>query len=359
MKTIHSILLLVALSIAGAGSASEIRATVDGDLVNFPDVQPIMMNGRVMVPVRGVFEHMNANVDWDESNRTVTARRGNDTIYLTLNANSATINGERVKLDAPARFVRGRTMVPLRFLGESLSSSVEWIASTRTVEIATLDAAPIESIYAQDDNTYNSTIFGSGVTTAGYTQINMKSGTVVPFTLDEQLSSNESMTGDKFTASVDTGGDSNYGGLPDGTTIYGHVNLAREKTDKNPGVLGLSFDRIRLPGGQVYDVRASLISLDSKSVRTKNGQIVAKPGSSNNLKYIGYGAGAGAVLAVITKGNLVSNTLIGGALGYLLGEIQKNPSKSRDVVLKSGTRSGMKLTRNLAFRGMYETGAEK
>ena len=48
-----------------------IRATVNGENVYFPDVQPAMVNGRVMVPLRGVFEHMGAHVMWNSATQTV------------------------------------------------------------------------------------------------------------------------------------------------------------------------------------------------------------------------------------------------------------------------------------------------
>jgi hypothetical protein len=42
--------------------------------------------------------------------------------------------------------------------------------------------------------------------------------------------------------------------------------------------------------------------------------------------------------------------LIGGALGYLLGEIEKDRSKARDVVLDPGTRFGVRLTNDVEVR---------
>ena len=51
MKHLRNMLAFAALSVAGAVSAQNIRATVNGDFVNFPDVRPEMMKGRVMVNV--------------------------------------------------------------------------------------------------------------------------------------------------------------------------------------------------------------------------------------------------------------------------------------------------------------------
>jgi hypothetical protein len=51
---------VIAVSAMGGASAQPIRATVDMVAVDFVDAQPMMINDRVMVPVRGVFEHMKA-----------------------------------------------------------------------------------------------------------------------------------------------------------------------------------------------------------------------------------------------------------------------------------------------------------
>lgn len=326
------LLALVSLSVAGSASQA-IRTTVDDILVNFADVQPVMVSGRVMVPVRGVFEHMNAEVEWNADTRTVTAQRGNDNIILPINSRFATVNGRQVSLDAPARIRNGRTIVPLRFLSESLGASVEWIADSRLVEI-------------------NTTTSGSTPPTGdGATTRRIDEGTVIPFGLVEKLSSNGSEVGDKFTANLDTAGNKDYQGMPTGAVLEGHVDVARAKSGETPGVLGLAFDRIRMADGQTYPVYGSLIGLDSKSVEYDDGRIIArKDAKTDNLKYVGYGAGGGALLAILTNGNIITNSLIGGALGYLFGEIQKNPEKSNNVTQQPGTKFGMKLTRDLTFR---------
>lgn len=322
------VLTLASFSIIGSAQ-STIRATVDGTAVSFPDIQPEMVRGRVMVPVRGVFEHMNATVVWDEASRTVIAERGNDVIRIPVDAYTATINGRTVNLDAPARSHNGRTMVPLRFLGESLDASVEWLAYSRTVEIKSANPVVI-------------------IDHANMTHV--VPGTVVPLSLNQKLSSNGSAVGDTFKANLDNNL-ADYQGIPNGSVLEGHVEVARAKTGDTPGVLGLAFDRIRLPDGQIWPITGTLIGLDKDSVIDENGRLVAKPGKGNdNLKYVGIGAGGGALIAILGKGNLLTNSLIGAALGFLFGEIQKDPNKARDVTLDAGSKFGVRLTNELVFR---------
>ncbi len=197
-------------------------------------------------------------------------------------------------------------------------------------------------------------------TLAGYTPMRMSVGTVLPFSLNQKLSSNESSVGDRFTANLETSEYSNYQGMPYGAVLEGHVDVVRAKSGKTPGVLGLAFDRIRMPNGQTINIQGTLIGLDSKSVVNDNGRIVARAGAKNdNLKWVGYGAGGGALLSVLTKGNLLTNTLIGGALGYLYGEIQKDPSKARNVTTDVGTKFGVRLTRELAFQSAVSNSSRR
>lgn len=323
---------LVAMAVACVSMAQDIRTTVNGELVNFPDVQPMMVNNHVMVPVRGVFEHMNATLDWVESTRTITAMHKGDTIKLQLNYKDALINGKPIPIDTPAIMVGGRVLVPLRFLGEAMNSSVEWLGDTRTVEIKT---APN---------------YIPPAVNLGYSVMNLDSGTVIPFKFNQELGSKTSYNGQAFKATLDVGDVGNYQGLPKGTILEGHVEIAKPKSGDTPGVLGLAFDRIRLPDGQKIALYGVLSGLDSDSIDNQDGKLVAKPSAKNdNLKYVGIGAGGGALVALITKGNLLTNSLIGAALG-LLAQQADTSKKANDVVTEKDAAFGVRLTRTLAYR---------
>lgn len=55
---------------------------------------------------------------------------------------SALKNGENVILDVPPRIVNGRTLVPLRFVGEALGADVTWDDVARRVTIASETSQP-------------------------------------------------------------------------------------------------------------------------------------------------------------------------------------------------------------------------
>jgi copper amine oxidase-like protein len=122
--------------------APYVHVFVDGQPVAF-DVPPQIDNGRVLVPLRGVFEHLGATVAWDDRTQTVLAQRGATSVSLVIGHTQAMVNGQPASMDVPAMLVGGRTMVPLRFVSQALGATVNWDAATSTVTIASSGAAAV------------------------------------------------------------------------------------------------------------------------------------------------------------------------------------------------------------------------
>lgn len=322
-----SFALLVAAGAATAQAQGRLYVEVDDSRVVFTDVQPQMMNGRVMVPIRGVFERLGADVLWTESNQTVTVTGTNLDISLVVDNNTATVNGREVWFDAPARVEQGRTLVPVRFLSETLGANVRWEASERTVHITSASMEPV-------------------VPPVGSSPIMalIQEGTVVPFTLDTPLSSNVSKFGDRFTATIDTRGLTNYLGLPAGTKIEGSVDLAQPRSGNEPGILGIVFDNMILPDGRKVPVYAQVIAVDEKNVQNVDGRLVARStAKKDGHKFVWIGAGGGALLSLVTKTNVITGSVLGAALGYLYDEIQRGKTQANDVTLARGAQFGARM----------------
>ena len=110
------------------------RVTVNGERLKF-DMPPIIEGGRVLVPLRKIFEALNAEVNWDDASKTVTAVSGNKNISLKIGADSMTVNGEKISLDVPAKIKNGRTLVPLRAVSSALGANVGWDEESQTAVI--------------------------------------------------------------------------------------------------------------------------------------------------------------------------------------------------------------------------------
>ncbi|MGO8673387.1 MAG: copper amine oxidase N-terminal domain-containing protein [Capsulimonadaceae bacterium] len=115
-----------------------IRVIVDNQPVDFQGPGPIMVGGdHVMVPIRGVFEQMGGDVQWDPSSQTITGARRGHMFQIRVGSQDGLVNGNQITLAAAPLLIGGTTYVPLRFAGESLGASVHWHADTNTVSIRT------------------------------------------------------------------------------------------------------------------------------------------------------------------------------------------------------------------------------
>jgi hypothetical protein len=114
-----------------------ITVKVDGKTIKFPHEKPHAVNGRTLVPLRGVFEAIGAYVEWDPQQRMVTCRKQNEEVQLRIGYKMAHKNGAEVIIDTPPRIMRGTTMVPLRFIAESMGASVTFDPGNNIVEIDT------------------------------------------------------------------------------------------------------------------------------------------------------------------------------------------------------------------------------
>ncbi|HML37407.1 MAG TPA: WG repeat-containing protein [Bacillota bacterium] len=105
--------------------ARPVTVYLDGVELYF-DSEPVIKDQRTMVPMRKIFESLGAEVQWDESAKTVTAKSAEQTIKLTIGSKTASVNGSEVQLDAAPFIQSDRTLVPLRFVSEHLGAGVQW-----------------------------------------------------------------------------------------------------------------------------------------------------------------------------------------------------------------------------------------
>jgi len=141
MKRILAVLLatlmmLSATCVSVCGTEKTISVVVDGQNLTF-DQPPVIVNDRTLVPLRAIFEALDATVEWNEATRTVTSTRNDTTVSVTIDSDKIYVNGEEKIIDVPAQIISDRTMVPVRAISESFDCNVEWIASDRTVKVTT------------------------------------------------------------------------------------------------------------------------------------------------------------------------------------------------------------------------------
>lgn len=137
MKCFRIAMCLAVLASLSASALSKLIVRVDGKVVEFQGTQPRMLTGRVMVPLRGVFEAIGAYVEYTPDMRRIVARKQNEEVELLIGDKVAKKNGTEIVIDAAPIEVRGRVLVPLRFLAESMGAKVKFDADNNVVDIST------------------------------------------------------------------------------------------------------------------------------------------------------------------------------------------------------------------------------
>ena len=87
---------------------------------------PLILNGRTLLPIRSIIEAIGGEIKWNESERKVTILVGNSTIEMWIDSKNTRVNGSNSTTDVPPAIINGRTMLPLRFVAESLGANVNW-----------------------------------------------------------------------------------------------------------------------------------------------------------------------------------------------------------------------------------------
>ena len=115
-----------------------VTVVLDGQTLQFPTQDPVIKNDSTLVPMRTIFEALNAEVEWVDENGVlqIIAKTADKTITMTINSKEFYVNGEKQpELNEPAQLMNDKTMVPLRAVSESLDCTVEWDQETKTVII--------------------------------------------------------------------------------------------------------------------------------------------------------------------------------------------------------------------------------
>lgn len=123
-----------------AFGATEVNVYVNNEKVEF-DVYPIIENGRILVPLKGVFEKLGAAVDWNKNISEVVIKDANNEIEMILGKDKVMVNGEVKTIDVPTRMINSRTFAPIRFISENLGHTVKWDQNTNSVYITKNDSA--------------------------------------------------------------------------------------------------------------------------------------------------------------------------------------------------------------------------
>lgn len=150
------ILLVLAISSIASAEAVRIQISMNGNNLSVMQA-PILVDGkkmsssipsfvhndRTLVHIRFIEENSDAKVSWEQETKKVTVSYDGSQVELTIDSAIVNINGEKRILDKGSipRLVKyegeesARTMVPLRFLAETLGFEVGWDEENKSAYI--------------------------------------------------------------------------------------------------------------------------------------------------------------------------------------------------------------------------------
>lgn len=101
------------------------------------DTHGTIVNGRTMVPVRGVFEKLGyTDITFDPETKTaVIKNHANSSVVITAGETTFTANGSEVVPDVPQQIIDGYFYIPLRAVSEAVGAKVDWDPETKIVSI--------------------------------------------------------------------------------------------------------------------------------------------------------------------------------------------------------------------------------
>ena len=348
----------VVASIATAQTGqSQITVVVDGNPIVFPNQQPAESEGRVLVPLRGVFEKLGASVEWDPATQSILARTRRTKVKLAIGQLDASVNDQPVHMDVPATLVGATTMVPLRFVSEALGAFVGWNPANHEVDIKSKVDYDIPKGHERDHDHDRDRQPAPPVRPAPPMRPTpqpprqdwfiLGADSIIPFVLQTRLNSGNAQVGDQFTANLDTSGRRDYFGLPASSIAYGSVSYVRPQHGRDPGVIELTFDHIMLPNGRNLPLNGRLFDAHGWGNHSMpNGPMMAdSTPRHDHTMFTGYGAGIGLIVGVATKRPL-EDALIGGLIGSAIRPEKRN-IKPSNVELRPGTKVAFRLYSDL------------
>lgn len=126
----------LSVSAAKEGTRQEdIKVFLDGKQMSF-EAAPIIVDGTTLVPLRAIFSALGAEVTWNNEKHSVSAKKEDVNILLTIGEKKASKNGKPIPLNTPSVIHQSTTYVPLRFVSEALGTLVGWNKNSNSVSIS-------------------------------------------------------------------------------------------------------------------------------------------------------------------------------------------------------------------------------
>jgi hypothetical protein len=115
-------------------NTANLLVSFNKSMVDF-DVNPRVENGIPLAPIRHLLEKAGGEVKWKAFEKLVEAKAEGREIFIWIGNKDAKVNGNKVEMEVAPFIDRGRTIVPLSFIQETLNVNIEFDPETGHVLI--------------------------------------------------------------------------------------------------------------------------------------------------------------------------------------------------------------------------------
>lgn len=132
-------IMTVTMALVPTVQASDITVKVNGEEIH-PEMAPVIVEERTLVPLRAVSETLGCDVSWDADTKGITLCDGSNLYFTWIDKDhafktSATALEDTTVMDVSPTIMNDYTMVPLRAISEMFGATVNWDGGTSTVTI--------------------------------------------------------------------------------------------------------------------------------------------------------------------------------------------------------------------------------
>ena len=99
---------------------------INGEKGKISDAVPTVVNGRTLVPARFLSESLGGTASWDGETKTATLNCNGKKIEVPIGKDYIIVNGIKNQLDVNSAVIQDRTMLPLRGICEAVGKDVDY-----------------------------------------------------------------------------------------------------------------------------------------------------------------------------------------------------------------------------------------
>lgn len=254
---------LLALCIAVPALAHPpITVLVDQKEIFFGDQEPVIVDDRTLVPMRRIFEAMDADVTWDEPTQTITSTRGNDVVTMTIGQKQVYKNGQVVyTMDVPAQIMQDRTMVPIRAVAMAFDANVAWDGVNYIINITTDGSS-------QSGGNFSKQIYGDNGTllaTVSLTYTPLTANSTTANKINQTIYNQVAQKGAVLTTQMETAAKAAYEKNPSSFQPYYYMGTYQAKGESSDFASVVLEERTFMGGTET-----KTLSADTYSMKTGN-----------------------------------------------------------------------------------------